>query len=189
MAENQPLLFERFPELSGRISWLDFNLQVAPVQKLELSAHDDTWIKRNDLISGPIGGNKIRRLEFILGEAINQKKKHIITHGGIGSNHCLAVAICCHMLNLKCTLCLFDQPLTGQVRENLLRPVPRDSPTDDDTPAVGRCLHQLTEVFRIADLVEGDPEPVALAVDGYAQSQLGVGACRDKERDVTFCRH
>lgn len=117
---HQPPLFEKYPDLREKVGWLDLGLAEAPVQRLENLGHDHLWIKRNDLISDVMGGNKTRRLEFILAELVRQKKEHVITLGGIGSNHCLAVAIFCKRLGIRCTLCLFEQPLTYYVRENLL---------------------------------------------------------------------
>ncbi|MFH2128872.1 MAG: pyridoxal-phosphate dependent enzyme [bacterium] len=114
-----PLIFKRFPDLAQTIDWLDLDLTTAPVHRLGHMEHDNLWIKRTDLVSTVIGGNKVGRLEFILADVRRQKKDHIITLGGIGSNHCLAVAIFCRRLGIRCTLCLFEQPLTRYVRENL----------------------------------------------------------------------
>ena len=118
--QKRPHIFEKFPDLHKNVGWLDLGLREAPIQRLENFGHDHLWIKRNDLISDIMGGNKTRRLEFILAEVVRQKKEHVITLGGIGSNHCLAVAIFCRRLGIRCTLCLFEQPLTAYVRENLL---------------------------------------------------------------------
>ncbi len=117
---KKPTLFEKFPDLSESVGWLDLGLTAAPIHRLEKLGHDNLWIKRNDQISEIMGGNKVRRLEFILADVLHQKKEHVITLGGIGSNHCLALAIYCRQLGIRCTLCLFEQPLTCHVRENLL---------------------------------------------------------------------
>ncbi len=53
----------------------------------------DIWIKRDDLCNPKYGGNKPRKYEFVLADAIKQGKKNIVTIGGIGSNHVLADAI------------------------------------------------------------------------------------------------
>lgn len=116
---SKPLIFDLLPTLSQHIDWLDLNLVNAPVQKINEFDHKHLWIKRNDMINNTYGGNKLARLEFILADVLKQKKSHIITYGGTGSNFCLAVAIFCQKLGLQCTLCLFEQPVTAQVQQNI----------------------------------------------------------------------
>ncbi len=47
------------------------------------------------------GGNKIRKLEFILGQARKRNAAHVITFGGIGTNHGLATAVFCEKLGIS----------------------------------------------------------------------------------------
>jgi len=115
----KPLIFDLLPELSQHLDWLSLNLVNAPVQKVNDFDHEHFWIKRNDLINDDYAGNKLARLEFILADVLKQKKSHVITFGGTGSNFCLAVAIFCQKLGLKCTLCLFEQPVTEQVQQHI----------------------------------------------------------------------
>ena len=51
------------------------------------------WIKRDDLTSPLYGGNKVRKLEFLLGQAHAEEKRAVITFGAYGSNHALATAV------------------------------------------------------------------------------------------------
>ena len=51
------------------------------------------WIKRDDLTGAATSGNKIRKLEFLLADALAQGCDTIITSGGVQSNHCRAVAL------------------------------------------------------------------------------------------------
>jgi len=83
-------------------------------------AHDHLFMKCDDL-SGPVyGGNKIRKLEFLLGEAIKKGCKSVITYGAAGSNHALAATICCRQLGLHAVSILSPQEPTDHVRKNLL---------------------------------------------------------------------
>jgi D-cysteine desulfhydrase len=66
----------------------------------------DLWIKRDDMTGGACAGNKIRKLEFLLADAIEKGKDHVITCGGIQSNHARATAILAARLGLRCTLLL-----------------------------------------------------------------------------------
>ena len=52
----------------------------------------NVWIKRDDLTGNAEGGNKIRKLEYALADAIDQGADTIITSGGVQSNHCRATA-------------------------------------------------------------------------------------------------
>jgi 1-aminocyclopropane-1-carboxylate deaminase/D-cysteine desulfhydrase-like pyridoxal-dependent ACC family enzyme len=115
-----PALFERFPELAGSISWVSLGEFPTPVHRLENLGHGNLWIKRDDLSSPAYGGNKVRKLEFILGDVKSRGKKEVVTIGGIGTNHGLATAIYCRRLGLDTTLVVFDQPVTHFVRQNLL---------------------------------------------------------------------
>ncbi len=127
MDKIKPILFEIYPELEGRVPWIPL-LTNSPskVERLkELEKHlklegGEIYIKRDDKVHSIYGGNKLRKFEFILGEALKKKKEGIITLGGIGTNHGLACAIVTKELELKCELFLSLQPLTWQVQRALL---------------------------------------------------------------------
>mmetsp|Transcript_7937 Transcript_7937/g.21452 ORF Transcript_7937/g.21452 Transcript_7937/m.21452 type:complete len:472 (-) Transcript_7937:518-1933(-) len=68
-----------------------------------LRKHDiKLWIKRDDMSGGvELGGNKVRKLEFLLAEACAQGHKSVVTIGGEQSNHCGATATAARMLGMK----------------------------------------------------------------------------------------
>ncbi len=115
-----PSLFIEFPELKERIPWVRLGEFPTPVQELRNLGHKNFWIKRDDLTSSLYGGNKVRKLEFALAEGLDKKKKKVLTFGGIGTNHGLATAIFCQKLGLDCSLLLFKQPVTRNVKQNIL---------------------------------------------------------------------
>jgi D-cysteine desulfhydrase len=117
---ERPALFDRFPALAGRIPWVRLETSPSPVQRLEHLGHGNLWIKREDILSTVYGGNKVRKLEFVLADAIEKRRNRVVTLGALGTNHGLATAIFCQRLGLGCTLLLFDQPVTSYVRRNLL---------------------------------------------------------------------
>lgn len=94
-----------------------------PVEKLPDSIREsggaELWVKRDDLTNPEYGGNKVRKLDFLLGEAQSRGVKEVVTVGGIGSNHALATAINCRKMGLNCRLFLFPQPVTDHVRMSL----------------------------------------------------------------------
>ncbi|RCV08560.1 hypothetical protein SEVIR_1G342900v4 [Setaria viridis] len=66
----------------------------------------EVWIKRDDLSGMQLSGNKVRKLEFLMADAVAQGADCIITVGGIQSNHCRATAVAAKYLNLDCYLIL-----------------------------------------------------------------------------------
>lgn len=80
-----------------------------PLLKLErLSAELGTelWVKRDDLTGLLETGNKIRKLEFLVGEALAQNADTLITCGTLQSNCCRCVAAVCARLGLRAVLAL-----------------------------------------------------------------------------------
>ena len=121
MNENKhcPEIFKVYPGLENKIDWLPMGSFPTPVMKLERLGFENLWIKRDDLTSNIYGGNKIRKLMFILAHVQSRNKSHIITPGGIGTNHGLATTIFAKQLGFKTTLLLFHQPVTVNVKQNL----------------------------------------------------------------------
>jgi len=64
------------------------------------------FVKRDDLTGSLLSGNKIRKLEFSLGEAMAMGARRVATCGGLQSNHCRATAVACARLGLSCTVFL-----------------------------------------------------------------------------------
>ncbi len=91
-----------------------------PIQKLEkLSKHlggPEIWIKRDDLTGLAGGGNKTRKLEFLVADALAQGADTLITVGAVQSNHCrLTLAAAAHE-GLNCRLVL-EQRVPGSYRK------------------------------------------------------------------------
>jgi D-cysteine desulfhydrase len=78
------------------------------------------WIKRDDLTGSLLSGNKVRKLEFCLGEAVAQGARRVATCGGLQSNHCRATAVACAQLGLACTLFLRCEGAPGAADGNHL---------------------------------------------------------------------
>jgi 1-aminocyclopropane-1-carboxylate deaminase/D-cysteine desulfhydrase-like pyridoxal-dependent ACC family enzyme len=120
MPTNQPLLFNRFPQL-GTLPWTSLAMVPTPVEALPQGLVEaDAWIKRDDLTSQSYGGNKVRKLEFLLAHASARGARRLITVGAAGSHHALATAVFGRQLDFDVSLVLFPQPLTDHVREVLL---------------------------------------------------------------------
>ncbi|XP_038687794.1 bifunctional D-cysteine desulfhydrase/1-aminocyclopropane-1-carboxylate deaminase, mitochondrial-like isoform X1 [Tripterygium wilfordii] len=66
----------------------------------------EVYLKRDDLSAMQLSGNKVRKLEFLMADAVAQGADCIITIGGIQSNHSRATAVAAKYLNLDCYLIL-----------------------------------------------------------------------------------
>ncbi len=66
----------------------------------------DLWIKRDDMTGGAESGNKVRKLELLVGDALAKGATHLVTCGGIQSNHARATALVAARFGLGCTLLL-----------------------------------------------------------------------------------
>lgn len=75
--------------------------------------------KRDDLTGSALSGNKVRKLEFALAEALRLGADTVITVGAVQSNHCRATALCCARLGIGCHLVLRG-PHAGAADGNLL---------------------------------------------------------------------
>ncbi|KAB2343293.1 D-cysteine desulfhydrase family protein [Actinomadura rudentiformis] len=64
------------------------------------------WIKRDDCTGLAIGGNKTRKLEYLLGQALAEGHTTVVTFGAVQSNHARQTAAACARLGLRCELLL-----------------------------------------------------------------------------------
>ncbi len=69
-------------------------------------------VKRDDMTGSTAGGNKIRKLEFLLADAMREQAKAVITAGGLQSNHARATAVLCRELGLDCHVLLRSRDLS-----------------------------------------------------------------------------
>ena len=90
-----------------------------PIEKLEhLSTQlggPEIWIKRDDLTGLTGGGNKTRKLEFLVADALAQGADTLITQGAVQSNHCRLTLAAAVREGLKCRLVL-EQRVAGSYR-------------------------------------------------------------------------
>jgi 1-aminocyclopropane-1-carboxylate deaminase/D-cysteine desulfhydrase-like pyridoxal-dependent ACC family enzyme len=96
----------RFPLLDGP----------SPFQRLQrfsaaLGGAADVWIKREDLLPLALGGNKLRNLEFLVGEALSVGADTLVTSGRRWSNHCRLTAAAGARAGLAVHLVLTGPPV------------------------------------------------------------------------------
>ncbi|MGB8658413.1 MAG: D-cysteine desulfhydrase family protein [Candidatus Zixiibacteriota bacterium] len=97
-------------------------MKPTPIQRLrafpQLPAGFEILIKRDDLTGFALSGNKVRKLEFLLHDALRKKADTLITCGGFQSNHARATAIVGAELGFQTHLVLFgdgDPKLDGNL--------------------------------------------------------------------------
>ncbi len=75
-----------------------------PIYKLERISKKygvEIFIKRDDLTGMELSGNKVRKLEYVLKDAMDNNSEVIITAGAVQSNHARATAVACRKLGLE----------------------------------------------------------------------------------------
>lgn len=95
-------LFERFPGTIDSVPRVALAASPTPIETVAVDiGATGLLVKRDDLTSPLYGGNKVRKLEFLLGRAVAQGTRAVITFGAYGSNHALATAVHARALGLE----------------------------------------------------------------------------------------
>lgn len=117
-------LFEQFPGLKEGLPHDNVCDLPSPIKKLnnvgEKLGLDHLYMKQDGIIGHPFGGNKVRKLEFLIADARRRGCKEVMTFGFAGSNHALATAVYASYAGLMSTSMLLPQPNAHYVRRNLL---------------------------------------------------------------------
>ncbi|RAL23627.1 1-aminocyclopropane-1-carboxylate deaminase [Lujinxingia litoralis] len=115
-------IFERYPQTRAlnHVSLCESPTPVDtyPALAAELGVRD-LMVKRDDLTGKLYGGNKVRKLEFILADALAAGHRRVWTVGAVGSHHVLATALYARQVGLEPHALHFPQPVTPHVREVL----------------------------------------------------------------------
>jgi len=92
--------FERYPLTFGPTP-----IEYLPRMTAALGGEVEIWAKRDDCNSGlAMGGNKLRKLEYIVPDAIASNADTLVSIGGVQSNHTRMVAAVAAKLGMKCRL-------------------------------------------------------------------------------------
>ncbi|MEU2159015.1 pyridoxal-phosphate dependent enzyme [Streptomyces sp. NPDC019396] len=120
---DKPLLHQRYPQLAASLPHVPLGDGPTPVRELTGLARGVTlWCKdESGYGSGGWGGNKVRKLEWILPDVRRRGARTILTVGGLGTNWGLATALYARGQGLDTALALIDQPVDDHVREQLRR--------------------------------------------------------------------
>jgi len=122
MDSARPLLLQ-YPGLHANLPHMNLGTLPTPLTvltNLSLTLGAEIWCKDDGKSGDIFGGNKVRKLEFLLADAIKNKANAVITVGGAGSNHAVATAAYAQKVGLTSYLLLTRQRITQYARRNLL---------------------------------------------------------------------
>lgn len=102
-----------------RFAALPTPLQFAPRLSEELGG-PKIYLKRDDLTGLAMGGNKTRKLEYLVADAAAQSATHLITVGAAQSNHARQTAAAARLAGMECHLVLNAKTTDPEVQGNLL---------------------------------------------------------------------
>lgn len=80
----------------------------------------NVWIKRDDLCGVALGGNKVRKLEYLLADARRQGYDLVMTTGQAQSNHAMLTAACALRMGMDCILVLKKRGITARKGNQIL---------------------------------------------------------------------
>ncbi len=128
-----------------------------PLHRLDRASGDlglDLFIKRDDLTGLALGGNKARKLEYLLAEALAQNADAIVTCGGIHSNFIRQLGAACAMCSLKCAAAVMELPFELEAPPGRRLNPERGSPQIDRLLGVDLRLHPdgcWDQLYRLAE--------------------------------------
>lgn len=120
-------LFDHYPFLEKQISHVSLGSFPTPIIHVPSFSKLSRVYVKCDNLSGLLtekgrlfGGNKVRKLEFLLSDALHKGATTMLTLGGTGSNHAVATSEYAHQLGLGCLALLYPQSKSFTVQRNLL---------------------------------------------------------------------
>lgn len=117
-------LHRRFPQLAATLPRIELGRSPTPVRRLDGLAADcgrELWIKDDGRFGELWGGNKARKLEWVLADVLRRGRRTVVTFGALATNHGLATALYGREVGLRTVLLLVDQPVDDHVRAQLER--------------------------------------------------------------------
>jgi D-cysteine desulfhydrase len=102
-------MFPALGQAVGRISLANLPTPVSRARIRHAGSAFNLSVKRDDLSGDLYGGNKVRKLEYLLNPHTSHTVRRFATFGTVGSNHALATAIYARQLGFECTCFLAHQ--------------------------------------------------------------------------------
>lgn len=117
---NTKTLRQRLED-QGAVTLGHYPTPLAPLERLsDAMQGPDIWIKRDDLTGLGMGGNKVRKLTFLMADALRREADPVMTTGAQQSNHARQTAAAAARLGLPCTLVLGGEAPAASAQGNYL---------------------------------------------------------------------
>ena len=104
---------EAAPAPLPRVSLGAWPTPLVPLRRLGDALGLDLWLKRDDCSGLALGGNKARKLEFVIGEAVVRGAHTLVTAGPLTSNHTMMTSAAARRLGLDVHVVLGGEPPTS----------------------------------------------------------------------------
>jgi D-cysteine desulfhydrase len=153
-------------------------LYPTPIERIEIGQPHSCvlYVKHDDRTSTVYGGNKVRKLEYILARARDRGKKRLLTVGAVGSHHVLATAIHGAAHGFRVHGILVPQPETMHALCNIRAAFAAGLTAE---PAIEATLY-----LHVLAAMDADTEYVSLGGSSVAGSLGYVDAARELEAQV-----
>lgn len=153
-----------------------------PLYKLDnISAllHKNIYIKRDDMTGVSLGGNKVRKLEFLLADARAKGADHVLTTGGAQSNHAMLTAACANKLGMGATLVLKKRGVFDKKGNQILNEILGVKPVFVDTDSYDEVYAKMNEIAE--ELRAEGHDPYLIPVGGSVPlGSLGYVNCANE---------
>jgi D-cysteine desulfhydrase len=153
---------------------------------LSEAAGVEIWLKRDDLTGLGLGGNKVRVLEFVLGDALQRGCDTLITGGGPSSNWVMLAALAARTRGMQAILVLYGDPvpLAGNLALAELAGAEIVFTKDADRASVERCIDEIAAQLRARGrnpYALGRGGATGVGAVGYAAATLElITQCREQ---------
>lgn len=114
MTDSLGIRYPRLAEQLPKCSIADLPTPLESIRCPDLPGEPTILVKRDDLSNKLYGGNKVRKLEYLLQRAKDRGASRVATFGTVASNHALATALFATALGLGCTCLLSHQSRTAK---------------------------------------------------------------------------
>lgn len=166
------MLLSRFPRIS--LAHLPTPLERMDRLSKELGG-PEIWIKRDDCTGMSTGGNKTRKLEFLMAEAQAQGADTVITQGATQSNHARQTAACAAKLGFGCHILLEDRTGSKDANYNTNGNVLLDHLHGATTECLAGGLDMNAELEKAADRMRSQGRKVYAIPGGGSNSTGALG--------------
>jgi len=123
----------------------------------------DLWIKRDDLTGFAFGGNKGRKLEYLIGDVLASKAEVVVTCGSAQSNFIRQLGAACARFDIECAAAVMDLPYEDS------------QPAGHVSSSSGNVLLDRILGVRLVEMPDGTWEELYAAAESLALSYEAMG--------------